>query len=211
MSDPRITDLESWLAALAKPSALMELGALALCGLSAWAAVWLFRRSVGSRDKKSILFGIRIVDGVLFPLVLLFLAYSAKSLLVKSLPMAVFKIAIPVLMSLLVIRLGVKVLQAAFSETPLVRLLERTISWVAWLAMVLWVSGLLPLILDELDQITWKVGGTTMSVRRPSTKKSPVSGVGSPSTPRPWLGSGAEGGASRETSLIVHGAPFFGV
>ena len=83
----------------------------------------------------------------------------------RGLPLAVFKIAIPVLIALLVIRLGVKVLQAAFSETPLVRLLERTISWLAWLAMVLWVSGLLPVILEELDQITWKVGGTTLSVR----------------------------------------------
>jgi small-conductance mechanosensitive channel len=43
--------------------------------------------------------------------------------------------------------------------------LERTISWVAWLAMVLWVSGLMPVVLEELDQITWKVGGSTLSVR----------------------------------------------
>ncbi|MEO6625009.1 MAG: mechanosensitive ion channel domain-containing protein, partial [Burkholderiaceae bacterium] len=60
---------------------------------------------------------------------------------------------------------GVKVLQAAFKETPLVRTLERSISWIAWLAMVLWVSGLLPVLLDELDQIHWSVGGTSMSLR----------------------------------------------
>ena len=63
------------------------------------------------------------------------------------------------------IRVGVKVLQVAFNNTPMVKLLERTISWFVWAAMVLWVSGLLPLILEELDQITWKVGGTTLSVR----------------------------------------------
>jgi small-conductance mechanosensitive channel len=65
-----------------------------------------------------------------------------------------------------VIRLGVKVLQAAFSETPAVKLLERSISWIAWLAMVLWVSGLLPLVMDELDQISWKVGNSQLSVRK---------------------------------------------
>ncbi|MBT9506693.1 mechanosensitive ion channel domain-containing protein [Rhodoferax sp.] len=165
MSDPRITDLESWLAALTRSTALMELGALVVCALIAWSIASLLGRGLASHDKSSILFGRRIVDGVLFPLLLLCLAYLAKALLMKSLPLAVFKIAIPVLISLLVIRLGVKVLQAAFSETPVVRLLERTISWVAWLAMVLWVSGLLPMILEELDQITWKVGGTTLSVR----------------------------------------------
>jgi small-conductance mechanosensitive channel len=31
--------------------------------------------------------------------------------------------------------------------------------------MALWVSGLLPVILEELDQITWKVGGAALSVR----------------------------------------------
>jgi small-conductance mechanosensitive channel len=64
-----------------------------------------------------------------------------------------------------VIRVGVKVLQVAFKEAPLVRALERTISWLVWLAMVLWVSGLLPLILEELETITWHVGTTTLSVR----------------------------------------------
>jgi small-conductance mechanosensitive channel len=46
-----------------------------------------------------------------------------------------------------------------------VRVLERTISWLAWGAMVLWVSGLLPLVLEEMDQITWKIGASTVSLR----------------------------------------------
>ncbi len=165
MSDPRITDLDGWIAALARPAALMELAALAACGLTAWLVAALVCRTIGSRDNKSILFGKRIVDGVLFPLLLLCLAYLARALMARWVALAVFKIAIPVLIALVAIRLGVKVLQAAFSETPLVRLLERSISWVAWLAMVLWVSGLLPVILEELDQISWKVGGTNLSMR----------------------------------------------
>jgi len=31
---------------------------------------------------------------------------------------------------------------------------------------VLWVSGLLPLLMEELDQIAWTVGGATLSVRK---------------------------------------------
>ena len=165
MSSPRITDLEGWLAALARPAALMELGVLLLCVGLAWAMAALLRRSLGSSNSASITFGNRIIDGVLFPLLLLCLAYAAQSLLAQWVPLAVYKLAIPVLTSLLVIRFGVKVLQAAFKDTPLVRVLERSISWLAWLAMVLWVSGLLPLILEELDQITWKVGGSVLSVR----------------------------------------------
>ena len=166
MFDARITDFEGWLAALTKPAALTELAVLLACGVMAWLLASLVGRAMAAtRDKSSIMFGRSIVDGVLFPLLLLCLAYVAQALLVRWMALAFFKIAIPVLLSLLVIRFGVKVLQAAFSTTPLVKLLERSISWLAWLAMVLWVSGLLPVLLEELDQITWKVGGTTLSVR----------------------------------------------
>lgn len=160
-----ITDLDSWIAALLRPTALVELASLGVCILLAWTLVWLLRRAVGTPDEKSILFGHRIVDGVMFPLLLLGLGLLDELLLQQWIPLALFKIAMPVLVSLAVIRTGVKVLQVAFHNAPVVRLLERTISWVAWLAMVLWVSGLLPVLLDELDQLKWKVGGSTLSAR----------------------------------------------
>ncbi|MFZ4623448.1 MAG: mechanosensitive ion channel family protein [Rhodoferax sp.] len=165
MSEPGSADLQAWFEALANPLSLVALGALLLCGLLAWLLTGLFARAFEGRDSKSIMFGQRNIDGVLFPALLLTLAYLARTLLSSALQSPVFKVAIPVLLSLLVIRLGVKVLQAAFNETPLIRLLERSISWIAWLTMVLWVSGLLPLLLEELDQINWKVGGSNLSVR----------------------------------------------
>ena len=166
-ADPsrRIDSLDEWLAALARPSALIEIGVVMACILLAYGAVRLLRRASASTDENSIVFGKRIIDGVLFPLLLLVLAYIASMLLLRFFPLAVFKVAIPVLLSLAVIRLGVKVLQVALKNAPWVRALERSISWLAWLAMLLWVSGLLPVILEELDGIKWKVGATTLSVR----------------------------------------------
>lgn len=161
----RIDTLDEWLAALAQPTALTELAALVACVLLAWLLVRVASRSHLVAGGTSILFGRRVVDGVLFPLLLLAFAYAAQTLLARLFPVAVFKVAVPVLLALAVIRLGVKVLQVAFKEAPFVRALERTISWLAWLAMVLWVSGLLPVILEELDDIKWKVGNSTLSVR----------------------------------------------
>ncbi|HEX5697848.1 MAG TPA: mechanosensitive ion channel domain-containing protein [Rhodoferax sp.] len=166
MSEPAITDLQDWLAALSQTSVLIELGALLACALLAWLLVRLVSGAFVEREHNSIMFGRRIVDGVLFPALWLCLAYAARKLLAYSVPLALFKLAIPVLLSLLVIRLGVKVLQAAFNDTPVIRLLERSISWIAWAAVVLWVSGLLPLLMEELDQISWKVGGASLSVRK---------------------------------------------
>jgi small-conductance mechanosensitive channel len=161
----KIDSLDSWFAALAQPTTLTELAALILCAMLAWLVVRVAGRARMAVDNSSILFGRRVIDGVLFPVLLLFLAYMAKDLLERMFPVALFKVAIPVLVSLAVIRLGVKVLQVAFKDAPLVRALERTISWLAWLAMVLWVSGLLPVVLDELDGIKWKIGNSNLSVR----------------------------------------------
>jgi len=158
--------LQTWLSALAQPSTLIELAALAASALLAWLLASAAAKAFAGREANSITFGKRVIDGVLFPALWLVLSYVARRLLATWVPLAAFKIAIPVLLSLLVIRLGVKVLQAAFTETLFIRFLERTISWVAWLAMVLWVSGLLPLVMNELDDIHWTVGGATLSVRK---------------------------------------------
>lgn len=161
-----IDDIGLWLAGFTQPTVLIELAALLVCVVLAWGLSWALRRGLRMQDdKSSVLFGRRLIDGVMFPLVLLLLGYVARALVTTVMPLAAFRVAIPVLVSLVVIRVGVKVLQAAFTTAPWVRALERTISWVAWLAMVLWVSGLLPVVLAEMEDITWKIGSSTLSLR----------------------------------------------
>jgi small-conductance mechanosensitive channel len=164
-SASRIEGLDGWFAALTQPSALTELATLLACALLAWLVARVLSRMRRVKDDASILFGRRIVDGVLFPLLLLSFAYVMQAFLARLFPLALFRVAIPVLLALAVIRLSVKVLQVAYKDAPVVRALERTFSWLAWALMVLWVSGLLPVILDELDGIKWKVGGSLLSVR----------------------------------------------
>ena len=160
-----IDNLDAWLTAVVQTSTLVELGVLAACVALAWGLVRLVRRSMAPDTQAPIWLGHGGFDGVLFPLALLCLAALSKALLAGHWPNVVFRIAVPVLLALVGIRVGVKVLQAAFKEAPLVRALERSISWIAWLALVLWVSDLLPLVLEELELIHWKVGNSTMSVR----------------------------------------------
>jgi len=148
---------------LQAPTAWLEAGLLLSClGLA-----WLLVRQWGGRQAQpsSIWFGRRTVDGILFPVTALLLLLGARWWLVlEGVPLAVFHIATPVLVSLVVIRFTVKVLGAAFPRSPLVRIIERTVSWLAWLATILWVTGLLPLLADELAGITWVIGGSTVSV-----------------------------------------------
>jgi small-conductance mechanosensitive channel len=168
-------ELGQLLHALMRPAALVELGVFLGCLLVAWLAVHLLRGAARDvvQQAGSIWFGDRIVDGVLFPVVALLLALLARwtltdllpNLVPNVVPVAVFKLAVPVLISLAIIRLTVRVLHASFPASGVMRVVERSVSWVAWIAVVLWITGVLPLLLQELDGITWKIGSTRISVR----------------------------------------------
>jgi small-conductance mechanosensitive channel len=157
------TELNDLLGSLLHPEALTELGVLAGCLILAWAIVRLLRGRAAASG--SIWFGDRIIDGVMFPVLALALAFGARLLLSGSLKIAVFKLAIPILTSLMVIRLAVRVLRVTFPDAHWVRVIERTVSWIAWLAVVLWITGVLPLLLEAMDEVSWKVGATRLSLR----------------------------------------------
>ncbi|GAB4217529.1 MAG: hypothetical protein Fur007_19770 [Rhodoferax sp.] len=159
-------DVVAQFAALFQARTLVEVLAVVVCAFLAWGATRLLAHTVRIQRAQSIMFGKRDVDGVLFPVLLLCLSYLARKLLGAWFVPLLFPLVIPVVVSLVAIRLGVKVLQAAFQETPLIRLLEHSISWIAWLAAALWVTGLLPLIMHELDGVGFTLGGSYLSVRK---------------------------------------------
>jgi small-conductance mechanosensitive channel len=160
---PTPDDLTGMLEALTQPAALLEFGVLVACLVLAWTIVRLLHRKI--EPVRSIWFGERIVDGVLFPLLALGLAFGARVALAASLKIAVFKLAIPILLSLLIIRVTVRVLGVSFPNASWMRVIERSVSWIAWLAVVLWITGVLPLLLEAMDDVTWKMGTGRMSLR----------------------------------------------
>jgi small-conductance mechanosensitive channel len=164
MSRPlTVHELRDLADSLLQRDALTEWALLAGCLALAWALVRLAR---GTQAKPaSVLFGRRVFDGVLFPVLALLLAFIARGLLPLGASLAVFKLAVPVLISLLAIRLTVRVLTAAFPSSRVMRATERTVSWLAWIGVVLWVTGVLPVVMEELDGIAWKFGAARISLR----------------------------------------------
>jgi len=148
-------------ASLLRRDALVEAAVLVACLGIAWLVVRLLR---GAPRADSIWFGKRVVDGALFPVLALLLAFAARHYWPAGAPTSVFRIVLPILVSLVVIRLTVRVLRRAFPESRVMRNVERSVSWIAWLAVVLWITGVLPLVLDEMEGIRWRVGATRLSL-----------------------------------------------
>jgi small-conductance mechanosensitive channel len=145
-------------------SVLTEAAVIGLCLLVAWALVRGLRGPLPIPG--SIWYGDGVIGGVLFPVLALVLALLARFGLQGLVPLALLHLAVPVMTSLVVIRLTVRVLHRAFPHSAFMRAVERWVSWVAWGVVVLWVTGLLPVILAELDAIQWTMGGTRVSVRK---------------------------------------------
>lgn len=147
--------------------ALLLLAALGLAG----GLTWLGRRghvaraAPGNADD-SVWFGRWALDGVLFPLLawlLVFLAYRVAPWVDIAQPQ-LLRLALPVLLSLLAIRLVVRVLRLALPKAGWLQPMERWVSWLAWGASVLWIAGWWEPLWAELEGISWKMGGSKLTL-----------------------------------------------
>lgn len=158
-------ELDRLLQDLRQPHVLWELLVALGCVLLAWGVTaWMARGQV-ERSAGSIWFGRSLVDGLMMPLLLLALVYAARVGLARLQPVTLLKLAVPVLMSLVAIRLFARVLSAAFPVSRLAYLVERLFSWLAWGVAVLWIVGWMPDVLNELEAITLGFGKTQVSLR----------------------------------------------
>jgi small-conductance mechanosensitive channel len=157
-----MNELQEWLLDLQSPAIASELAGLALCLALAWVLSWAFGRH--DTGQASILFGRRLLDGVLFPALALALTLGLKLVLIKFQRVPLLKLALPVLVSLVLIRLIARVLAAVFPNSRGARILEQVVSWMAWGLAVLWFMGLWGPLMNELDSWQFMLGQTRISV-----------------------------------------------
>jgi small-conductance mechanosensitive channel len=138
-----------------------EAAVLLGCLAVAWGVCWLTGRRAPA---DSIWFGRATIDGVLFPMLALALTYSARLALGSVRAVPLLRIAVPVLIALAGIRLLARVFTVVFPRSALARVIERLFSWLAWLAAVLWILGLLPSVLAEMEAIQFAFGKSQISL-----------------------------------------------
>ncbi|HMO48419.1 MAG TPA: mechanosensitive ion channel [Rubrivivax sp.] len=157
-----LTSLQQVLGELTPQAVAIEFAVLLGALAAAYALVWAVR---GREPRDAgIWFGKRLYDGVFFPLAALLAGLAARWALKEVLPVGLLRLALPILFSLVLIRLSVQVLHTAFPHSALVRRLERTVSWFVWIGLVLWLTGVLPRLLQEMDLLHWRIGGADVSL-----------------------------------------------
>ena len=160
-AEPGLDELGLFIRDLDRGTNLWDAGSIVAALLVAYGICWLAGRR---RPADSVWFGRRLLDGVLFPLLALALTYSARLVVGTFHAAPLLRIAVPVLVSLAGIRLLARVMAAAFPQSALARAVERLFSWLAWLAAVLWIMGLLRPMMEQLDAIELMFGKSRVSL-----------------------------------------------
>ena len=123
----------------------IALGSIAL----AWFIARLARGKVNVDPKWK--FGKGGFERVAFPILALTLVWTGKHILASFQTVRFLDVALSLLVAYAVIRLAAYVLGHVIPEGGFQRAVIRVVCWVAWIAVVLYVTGLLPEALDALD------------------------------------------------------------
>jgi small-conductance mechanosensitive channel len=158
-----MNSLDTLLADMRQPDIWQEVSGLLLAVAMAYALTWLVRRRWLAAQPKvsmaeSVWLGSSVINGVMFALLALALTYTANRIVGHWQSLSVLKVAVPILLALVAIRLLSRTFALSFPTSLLARMTERFFSWMAWLTVVLWVTGLLPTVLGELQAIEFPIG-----------------------------------------------------
>ena len=103
-------------------------------------------------------FGVGGLRRILFPGVALILLVVSINLFKRWIEVDLLRLFVALLLSLLLVRLFFYLLRHAFPQGSVARTFERAIAILVWGALALHISGVLPDVIDFLDDITFHFG-----------------------------------------------------
>lgn len=163
-----VEGFKEWLRHVMQPASLEQLAAIVGLGVAAWLATRFLRKSLSYQAAQSaqpdasaqspLFLGVKGYDGMLFPILWWLGVYLASLIMQVTVHQSIFRVALPVLFALVLIRMVAKGLRRVSGSKPWARALEHTLSWTIWAGVVLWASGLLPDMLQALGSTQIKLG-----------------------------------------------------
>ena len=157
MKEPFNTLLEKAWIDLHSPQVVWQIALLLSCFVLAWAAGRALRLDRVEADGIW-KFGVGGLRRILFPVVALIPLTLGITLLKHWIEVDLLRLFVPLLASLLLVRFFFYLLRHVFARGSIVRTFERAIAILVWGGLVLHVSGLLPDVIDYLEEITFHLG-----------------------------------------------------
>lgn len=146
------------------PDLLWQLGVLAVCALLAWAGMRALKPYL--RDPETPWSagreGLRRVGFPLLMLVALLAGRAITGMWLEKLHL--LNLAVPLLWSLVGVRLVIYGLRYAFEARESLKLWERTAAWLIWGAFALHITGLLPRIHAGMEALSFQSGSHRFSL-----------------------------------------------
>lgn len=151
--------LDLW-ADLHSISVVWQVGILVVCLGIGWGLARRYNHRVRGRTAMDVTqaLGIGGMQRLLFPLSSLLLVLLAKAVLRNWQSTHLLNVAAALLLALALIRIAIYVLRHTFAPSAWLRASERWISWLAWLGVAIYLTGLWPLLHDALDDVGFTVG-----------------------------------------------------
>lgn len=160
----------AWFAGLGLTALLAQLCALLLAyAVGLQAKRWYLRRyrpGVDAEQPQGLRrLTQRTFERIVHPLGMLLLVSALRGLFAMfDTNVYLLNIAIPVLASLVVIRIGIYLLRKALVDSPAIKAWEHAISISVWIVVALHLLGWLPTLLDTLDALAVTIGNTRISL-----------------------------------------------
>ncbi|MEO6117722.1 MAG: mechanosensitive ion channel domain-containing protein [Methylotenera sp.] len=155
---------QEMLADLSTPAALWQLAiVIAACGI-AWAINGVLRAYVMKHAPEKWKLGIGGINRVLFPLSTLIIVQVCKVILGYWQHTSLLHLASTLLFAMAIIRLVVYAVRYIVAPGGVLKTLENGISGLIWLVLALHLSGLLPQLLQILEDVKFNIGKNKMDL-----------------------------------------------
>lgn len=152
---------------LNEPFVLWQLAALLVCLATAWLIQRVARKhihSAGANVSAARRFGQTGLRRVLFPLSALALVYLARALMLPYHRVPLLDLAIPLLLSLALIRFGVFTLRQALGASGWLASFEKLFAVLTWSVVALHIVGWLPEVIDGLESVSFRLGSQKLTL-----------------------------------------------
>ena len=143
------------------PNTLWQVAIIAVAlGIAWWFSRYVQNRSTVSNSRYEGGFRLsgRRVSFLLFPIVAFCIVLLAWAILRRFQPVNLLSLALPLIGSLALVRVGVSAARIAFRRHAWVVALEKVFAVLVWFVLALHILGWLPEIVEALDDITWVFG-----------------------------------------------------